>query len=770
MARLRSSRTGARLTGLLLALAASGGFAQGQAQQLYLEVSIDGKPTGAVAPFRQLPDGQLVAEVGALREAGLDTARLGIDGRPEVVLGEVPGLRFSFDQARQSVDLGLETSLRAPTVLQARRTPGAQPGSVTTGAVLNYDLYARFGAQRGLSVLHQARWFGAHGVLVSSGHASLHDARRRYVRHDTTWTRSDPDTLSTLQVGDLVTPSLNWSRAYRMAGVEWRKNFELRPDLLTFPVAAIAGSAVVPSNVSLYVNGMQQMARQVEGGPFVVDGIAGLNGAGQATLVTQDALGRSVSRTVPLYVDTRLLAPGLSDFALSAGVLRRDYGIASFRYAGTPVGTASLRHGLSDWLTLEAHAEAGRGLANAGAGGLLRLGMAGVLSGAVAASTGRYRGLQAQLGYQYVSQRFAFDLQSTRASRGYGDLGSLEGQAVSRAGDRASLSGALPLLGSLSASYIRYESPGVGPARLASLAWSRALGFGFYLSLNAWQDLDRRAARGMMASLSMALGSRISASASGGRQNGEAGRVATLTRAPDFEGGFGWALQSGGSGAQRFSGAQLQYLGARGMLNAGLQRNAGSGSGALGLSGALVAMNGTLLAARQVGNAFALVSTGLADVPVLQENRPIGRTDGGGHILLPNLIPYSANLIAIDTAGLPADMRVRATSARVAPQALSGVLAAFPMERYRAATVILHDASGQPIAPGTRVAVVGSRSATIVGFDGIVFVDGLSGTTRLRVGDDAGACEAEFAYQADAPGGLPTIGPLRCLPLKESTR
>ncbi len=760
------------LIALLLASAAAPACAQDGTVQLYLEIHLDGRPTGAIAPVRQLPGGRLVLDTASLREAGLDTARLGIDGQAEVALDAVPGLRAAFDAARQSLDLGLDDRLRAPTVLRARAPRAVEEGVVSPGLVLNYDLYGRFGSQRGLSALNEVRWFGARGVLASSGNAQLAGGGR-YVRYDTTWTRADAATLSTLQIGDFVTPSLGWSRSYRMAGVEWRKNFDLRPDLVTFPVAAIEGSAVVPSNVSLYVNGIEQMTREVQGGPFVVDGVAGLNGAGQATLVTRDALGRAVSRTVPLYVDTRLLAKGLTDFALAAGMLRRDYGIASFHYAGSPVGTASVRHGVNDSLTLEGHAEAGRSLANAGAGALLRLGMAGVASLAVAGSAGRQRGAQAQFGYQYIGQGIALDLQSTRASSGYGDLGSLEKQAVSRASDRAGLAWSHALLGSLSASYVRHALPRQGRARLASAAWSRPLGQGAYLSVSAYQDLDLRRARGMLASLSIALGSRISASASAGRRNGAPSRVASMSRAPDFEGGLGWSLQSGAGGAQRFDQAQLQYLGAKGMLNAALQRAGGATAASVGMTGSLVAMNGAVLAARQVGSAFALVSTGLPDMPVLQENRPIGRTDGAGHILLPNLVPYSSNLVSIDTAGLPADMRVRSSSMRVAPRALSGALASFPVERYRAATVIVHEANGVPIAPGTRVVVssAAAGSATVAGYDGVVFVDDLAaGTTRLLVGAGSQACQADFDYRADSAHGLPVIGPVRCHPLKEPVK
>lgn len=776
-------RSGRWLAAPVLALAVAAAFAQAAPGapdapvELYLELSIDGRATGAVLPFRRHADGRLSSDAAALREAGLDTARLKLPETGDVDLGSVDGLRFAFDAAAQSVDLRLDDSLRDAQVLRSRRERRAEAGSVSPGFVLNYDLYARFGEQRGLSTLNELRWFGGHGVVATSGNAVLAGGRRRYVRYDSSWTRSDPATLSTLQLGDFVTPSLNWSRSYRMAGVEWRKNFDLRPDLLTYPVAAIAGSAVVPSKVSLYVNGVQQMAREVPGGPFLVDGITGLNGAGQATLVTQDALGRTVERSVPLYVDTRLMARGLSDFAVSAGVLRRDYGLESFRYGSSPVASASLRHGVTDAFTIEAHAEGGRSQVAAGVGALARLGMLGVVTGSVSGSAGRYRGQQVQLGYQFISQRVAVDVQSTRASKGYGDLGSLERQPVNRASDRASLAWSQPWLGSVSASYIRYalaqgaDSGDGQDARLVSVAWSRTLGLGVYLSVNAFRDLDRPRARGLNLSFSFALGSRVSGSASSARQNGATSRIATLSRAPDFAGGFGWGLQSGDNAGERFGQAQLQYLGAHGLFNASASRTggaAGATAASAGFTGALVAMDGALLPARQVGAAFALVSTGVPGVPVLQENRPIGVTDGGGHILLPNLIPYTANLISIDTAALPADVRVRSTSMQVVPRAMAGVEARFPVERYRAATVILHDRDGNPVPPGTRVAVMGAdgkAAETIAGYDGVVFVEGLSGRTRLRMETAAGTCEAGFDY---AIGGadMPTIGPLRCLPVK----
>ncbi len=751
-----------------------------QPVELFLETSIDGQPTGLlVSVFQQ--GASLRMTVDTLRELGLDPARFGVAGRSDFSLDEVQGLRWAYDPATQTLALTLVDTLRERRVLSAHTVRPAGEAQASRGMLLNYNLFGQ-STGRSLAGTLDLRYFDQHGSLNSTGAAVLRGAGRGYTRYDTSWVQSSQDKLSTWQVGDTVAPSLSWTRAMRLGGIEWRRNFELRPDLVTYPVASVAGSAVVPSSVDLYVNGVRQFSADVPTGPFVVDQVAGLNGAGQATVITRDALGRQVATTLPLYVDTRLLARGLSDFAVSAGALRRDYGVDSFSYGG-PAAIGSWRHGWSDTLTLEAHAEAGRGLVQAGGGVLKRIEGAGVASAALAASSGRHRGWQASLGYQYVAPRFAFDWQSVRASAGYGDLGVLEGVPVARATDRASL--ATTWRGnSLSINLIQLRMPrqvGLGPVtdplgpigapedtppvtRTVSLGWSRSVGQRGYLSVGAFQDLERRAERGITATFSMAFDSRVSFNSNGGRQRGEKVGAVSLSRAPDFEGGLGWALQAGTAGAQRYDQAQVQYLGSHGRAAISTQRVGGNRNTSMDFSGALVAMDGAVVAARQVGRGFALVSAGAPDLPVLQDNRLIGRTDGNGRLLVPELQPYAANRISIDPSSLPPDTRVSESNLDVVPRQYAGVVARFEIERYAAATLMLVRADGKAPEVGTRARLEGSAQDAMVGYDGVLFVEGLKENNRVLVGAGKDACEVRFVYRAVA-GELPTIGPLQCRPV-----
>ncbi len=90
-------------------------------------------------------------------------------------------------------------------------------------------------------------------------------------------------------------------------------------------------------------------------------------------------------------------------------------------------------------------------------------------------------------------------------------------------------------------------------------------------------------------------------------------------------------------------------------------------------------------------------------MPVLHENREIGRTNGAGHLLVPDLIAYQANHLSIDPLGLPADTAVGTTQLNLAPQARAGVLARFPLQGFTGAQLQLVDARGAPLPPGTAI-------------------------------------------------------------------
>jgi outer membrane usher protein len=128
-------------------------------------------------------------------------------------------------------------------------------------------------------------------------------------------------------------------------------------------------------------------------------------------------------------------------------------------------------------------------------------------------------------------------------------------------------------------------------------------------------------------------------------------------------------------------------------------------------------------------------------------------------------MPYTSNRIAIDPSSLPVDTRIDLTSLDIVPRQYAGVVARFALERYAAATVMVVKPDGKPIDVGTPARLEGAAQGALVGYDGVLFVEGLRAQNRVLVGVGKDACEVRFAYQSVA-GELPTIGPLVCQPVQ----
>lgn len=291
-----------------------------------------------------------------------------------------------------------------------------------------------------------------------------------------------------------------------MGGISYGRDFSLRPDLVTWPLPEFSGEAAVPTSVDLFINGYRSGSTQLQPGPFTLTNLPYINGAGDAVLVTTDALGRQVSTTLPFYVTSDLLKEGLSDGAVTLGSLRRNYGIKNFDY-GPAAGSGSYRYGLTDWLTLEGHAEGAEELTLAGAGTVVKLGRFGVVN--TSYSQSRMRGDdggQINWGYQYSTSEFSLATQHTRRDRGFGNLVLYDQPTVydendrpiasfSRNTDQYSLTFNLGEYGNIGAAWIGVESFDSQKTELLNLSWSRNLWGSSSIYLAASRDQQRATGR-----------------------------------------------------------------------------------------------------------------------------------------------------------------------------------------------------------------------------------------------------------------------------------
>src|SRR5690606_6273308 len=328
-----------------------------------------------------------------------------------------------------------------------------------------------------------------------------------------------------------------------------------------------------------FINGMQQYSQQVAPGQFQLDSVPTISGFGQAQMVITDITGQSRTVSFALYNTPDLLHAGLTDWSFEAGALRRGYAQDSFSYASTLMVSGSIRHGLTNYATIEAHAESGDGLDLAGAGGVWMLGTGGgVLNTAISAS--QHGGLSGQLhnvGYQWNSRYFNLAADTQRRSNGYRDVASLEGGPLPLRTTRLFLGTSLPN-GQLGASYLRLEYPGQAPSRLLSLSWSGQLSRFGYASVSVNRDLERNRGDSAYLYWSIPLDRRLSISSTTRHTDRGQSLSMEANRTVDYDqGGWGWRAQAT-AGEQAGAQAQVTHLGRHGQWNAGATHWHGSRS------------------------------------------------------------------------------------------------------------------------------------------------------------------------------------------------
>lgn len=734
--------------------------------------------TGLVVPVTQREGAWFISGADLLR-AGLPPEHVPAG---EVNLSTLSSVRVEYDSSAQRLMLTVPRDWVAARITSFNGQSAQSKPHYGRGALLNYDVYTNHTEHTGgqASLWHEFRYFNEDYSFSSTGYARQNFAgssgqQEGYVRYDSTLLITNEEDATTWTVGDVISDALSWSTSVRMGGISYGRDFSLRPDLVTWPLPEFSGEAAVPTSVDLFINGYRSGSTRLQPGPFTLTNLPYINGAGDAVLVTTDALGRQVSTTLPFYVSSDVLKQGLSDGAVTLGSLRRNYGIDNFDY-GPAAGSGSYRYGLTDWLTLEGHAEGAESLALGGAGTVVKLGRFGVVNTAYTQSRMRGdEGGQMNWGYQYSTSEFSVATQHTRRDRGFGNLALYDQPTVydeydnpiaslSRNTDQYSLTFNLGDYGNIGAAWIGVESFDSRKTELLNLSWSRNLWGSSSIYLAASRD-QQRGDWTVALSLQVPLGERDSAAVTF-ENTPDAGSTQRINynHSMPSDGGFSWNMAW--ANQSRSSNYQQATLGWRNN-NVELQ---GGGYGEKGMMtwwgeamGSIVLMDGELFAANKINDAFVVISTdGHPDVPVSYENQPVGKTNNKGYLLVSGVSAYYPASYRIDTLNLPADTRLKETERRVAIRRHNGYLVDFPMEQERVASVILHDAQGYAIPVGSQVKRA-SRSSAVVGYDGLAWLENLNDVNPLEViTPDGERCTATLTVGANPEHKLQTYGPLTC--------
>lgn len=735
-----------------------------QERHLLLEVWINGYNLHVVAsvtedggvlliPTHTLDEIGIRREAGAVRSAGL------------VDLTKFPGLTARIDERDQRLRLQASPGRLTLQAIDLRPAEAAfHPATAGTGLVIDYDgvvMGVGQGAPLSAGVDFRVAGFMPWGALTTTGFATAGAGRNRLTRRDTAIEIDDQRALRQWTFGDAISAGLSWSRSVRFAGLHLATDYSLEPELVTQPLPRFFGQTAVPASVDVFVDATKVLTTSVRPGPFEIRNLPVLTGGGTAQVVVRDQLGRDVTQAIPFYTTPRLLAPGLAAYALDVGALRRGYGIRSFDYGGA-MAVATLRYGLTERLTLEAHSEGSADVFVAGGGAILAVPPYGVIEASAAASrTSRGDGSLVAVAAQSQTHPLNLFASYTATSGRYADIASIDGRALPRQRFQAGVGLSAGRHGSLALSWIDIRDRSASPTRLGTASYTLSLGRGLHFGVTGVAD----AKTGKMAAeafLSIPLGGRTNLGAAIRGGSGSSSETLSVARAASPDGGLGYRVRAS-TGQQDLAEANLTWIGEHGRVDAGISSIGGQTAGRVGASGALIVMDGAVFATRTSDDAFALVRTGEPNVEVYHENRSVGRAGARGKVLVPDLNAYESNRISVDPGDYPMSLIVTDPERVVVPRRHSGVTVDFSPSRLHPARATVRLETGDYPAAGTPLFIEDGREPLVVGYRGQIFIPDLTTKLTGKIALATTWCHFEIEPPLMSPvDEIPQLAPVVC--------
>jgi outer membrane usher protein len=720
-----------------------------------------------VIPVRFLaPGGPLYIGEPELRDWGLAPERLSLQSFSGArwLCVEGIGLNYQLDPAQLTLALDFPPELyggsRASFAMEDRL-----PVTYAPGGFLNYDL--RYDDTAGITSLG-ANWelgaFSRLGLATSSFFSGNND--HGTIRLDTTLRRDDPERITSAVAGDTITRSGSYGASVRMGGLQYQRNFATAPLLITYPSADVAGTAVVPSTVDVYINNAKAYSTPVRPGPFSVQNLPVPVGAGNVRVVVRDVFGKESTAVVPYVRYDSMLKQGLQDFSYEAGFLRRNYAVESNDY-GDLAAVGTHRYGVTNWLTLEGHAEAMEDRGNLG--GVVQvtmpvLGLAGV-GGAV--STGDGTGKLGKVFFQRNERNWTVGAAAQQQAENYVDVASEPGQIRTLGTRQVSASARVGERHWLNVLGLRTNDK-TGTFDTATLGWSYSLARSATLTANLSQFSGSQQPTNTVVAimLAMPLGERDFATVSAERRSNpsETNGLINVSRNLLETDSFGYRVLAGEQ-----ADAKRLELGAFWRTGVGEFGVEAADSFDIQATrayarGSVAATGGTWRISRYLDQSFAMVKVAdFPDVQVYANSQPVGKTDASGIAVIPRLSGFLPNTITFEAENIPLDGSFADNAKPVKIANRMGVLVDMGVLRRLSATLTLVEASGRPVPAGATARIGEAEEEFPVARRGRVYVSGLErgkpNVLRVRIGERA--CRATVELPAGFTSGA-TLGSFTC--------
>lgn len=748
-------------------------------ETLYLTATLNGQPIDGLVKAKN-NNNVLYIAVGDARRLNIKTSSLS-EEKGYVEFRSQPGLDVSVDKLSQSLTivastdwLGRKTRLNNSNGSHFLHSSQLSPS--VKGVAVNYNVFtshedgiedtSMFGEFRtlGLGPGIFSTSFNTREAARSAGDAS---GTRRLM---SSWSYQNMDRLLTLSVGDSDTPAQTWSNSVRFGGIKIAHNYTTQPDFNTSSQDILTDTVTLPSKVDLYVQGIKTSSQNVQPGQFTLNTAPVFTGSGGAQVVITDINGQQRVVNLNLYGTRQLLSRGLNTWGLSAGWVRKDCTYKSFSYDSEFVGTGDWRDGITDKTTIEAHTEQSGHLHNQGVGWNYLLSPAtGLLHANI--STSHYdanRGARWGAGWQWNDRQYNVSLDHAQSGSGYRDISSMADNMLTREEDSAFASVSLENIGTIGVSIIN-QVYSDDSSRYLGLSWSKSFTRQINLSSSITHAMDNNNNTTVYINFSIPLNHQDYGSIEEKHDStGNSIQASLVHSLKSNRPGWGWDL-SALQGKRDNAHASLQHRSHWSDLALGYNHEQHDNNAYASVSGAVGLFMGHIYATRELGSAFALVDTsGVANIPVLLEHRPVGKTDKNGMLFLNNLNPYQENRIDINVLGLAEDYRAPYTNDIVIPQTGRGGIARFSLYRTHAVLLSVKTADGRNIPFSSLVNVFDAQGhapphgtqRTIAGYGGNIYLESPPAGGSLLIKWDSASCRVNMPAKFASSHAMENINAL----------
>lgn len=748
--------------------------------RLILSVVINKQPTNDLVTVLETPDRQIWFDENDLQKWHFNLPASGYivyENKHYFALNALENVTYSLDMAR------LEISINAPAgafnaVTTSLPKNFVVPQKPALGAFLNYNLFRQQtdgngsnAINNGLFTLNVYNAWGSlsNGLLASvpQGNANLQPNSSSLIRLNTTWQTDFPVTMNSFRLGDNYSSTGMFQEgSVNFGGIQWAKNFDTQPSYITFPLPSISGQAVTPSVVNLYQNNAMIASQQVHPGPFAINAIPVVTGAGTVNVVVTNLLGQQQIVSLPYYASSNLLQPGLQSYSFETGFIRENYGMNSNDY-GPWMGSATDEIGITDALTVLGHAEMMSTQQTGNIGANYLIDKTGVLSvsGAVSHDTDGEGGL-ISVGFQHQENggiSYGFNIQSTTQKFTY--LGLQPGQLAPILLGQFSVGIPVSNGSSLGMSYTQQNNRGLANMGFVNMSYNWSFYNTWNLSLTGITNVSGQSNKAAFLILSKAVGEQTSLSISNNFQTGNNQSTVQLSKGLPVGPGYGYNINASPVGSNQNYQVSGSVQNNVGTYTLGAARQNDVNGYQLQAQGGIAMINDGIFFSRALGNSFALVEVpDNPNVEVYYSNSPVGKTNSQGKLLVPGLLPYQNNRLSINPSDLPLSANIQAKAINVVPYNNTGLVAHFPVKMLNSALMTLHLASSQPVPMGAMVHVKGETKAFPVINDGETYVEGLKkGQNALIVDWDGKSTTCQVTYETGATP-IPNLGVITCEP------